>query len=339
MGIGTKDVHASWKWYRRNFGFDVPVFDEAAEAPLMTKYTGGKVHARHAILAMNLNGGGGMEIWQFTSRESADQHKFSLLKNGLLVTKIKCKDAKMGHESLTDQALGAVCQDPSGKNCFTVIDPFDNPFIASETEHWYQKKYSIFGGIEGVMIGVSDMDKSIQFYKDVVEIDEVIYDKTGVFEDLAALADGDKVYRRVRLQPSNRNSGAFSDVFGMFHIELLQPINADSKPHNLEGRFWGDQGYIHLCFDVNEMDRIKSRADKLNNSFTIDSGDSFSMGEAAGRFAYLEDPDGSLIELVETDKITVSKKLNWFLTLSKKRKKKPLPRWLFSVMAINRVKD
>jgi len=46
-----------------------------------------------------------------------------------------------------------------------------------------------------------------------------------------------------------------------------------------------------------------------------------------------------LIELVETDKITVSKKLNWFLTLSQKRKQKPLPRWLFSVMAFNRVKD
>ncbi len=60
MGIGTTDVRKSFNWYRRNFGFDVPVFDEAAEAPLMTQYTGGKVHARHAILAMNLNGGGGM---------------------------------------------------------------------------------------------------------------------------------------------------------------------------------------------------------------------------------------------------------------------------------------
>ena len=164
-----------------------------------------------------------MEIWQFTSRESADQHKFSLLKNGLLVTKIKCKDAKMGHESLTDQPLGAVCQDPSGKNCFSVIDPFGNPFIASETEHWYQKKYSIFGGIEGVMIGVSDMDKSIEFYKDVVEIDEVIYDKTGVFEDLSALADGDKEYRRVRLQPSNRNSGAFQMFSACFILNCYSP--------------------------------------------------------------------------------------------------------------------
>ncbi|GAB5537962.1 MAG: hypothetical protein Salg2KO_00650 [Salibacteraceae bacterium] len=339
MGIGTTDVHKSWEWYRKNFGFDVPVFDEAAEAPLMTQYTGDKVHARHAILAMNLNGGGGMEIWQFTSRKSADQHDFSLLQNGLLVTKIKCRDAQQGFDSIGQKSKGSPVTDPTGKACFSVIDPFGNPFIASESDNWYRQKNSVFGGIEGVLIGVSDMEKSLTFYRDVLEIDHIVYDETNVFDDLKGLTDGDKKYRRVRLQPSKRNTGAFSEVFGMFHIELLQPIDTPSLPHNLHDRFWGDQGYIHLCFDVNQMDQIKKRADDLNNAFTVDNGDSFSMGEAAGRFAYLEDPDGSLIELVETDKITVSKKLNWFLTLSESRKKKPLPRWLFSIMAFNRVKD
>ncbi len=339
MGIGTTDVHKSFKWYRRNFGFDVPVFDEAAEAPLMTQYTGGKVQSRHAILAMNLNGGGGMEIWQFTSRRSADQHPFSLLSNGLLVTKIKCRDAKLGHESVEANATSSVVTDLAGNKCFSVTDPFGNPFIASETDHWYQKKHSLFGGIEGVIIGVSDMEKSLKFYREVLEIDTIVYDKEAVFEDLKGLTDGDKKYRRIRLEPSNRNTGAFSEVFGAFHVELLQPTEEASSKHNLDGRYWGDQGYIHLCFDVNQMDDIKERAQAMDNPFTVDSGDSFNMGEAAGRFAYLEDPDGSLIELVETDKITVSKKLNWLLTLSKKRKKKPLPRWLFSVMAFNRVKD
>ena len=339
VGIGTTDVHRSFKWYRQNFGFDIPVFDEAAEAPLMTKYTGGKVHARHAILAMNLNGGGGMEIWQFTSRKSADQGPFSLRQNGLLVTRIKCRNAKLGLESVTENAVSEVVKDPAGNDSFGVIDPFGNPFIASETPEWYRKKHSVFGGIEGIVIGVSDMEKSLDFYRNVLEIDEVVFDKEGVFNDLKGFNDGDQRYRRVRIAPSNRNSGAFSAVFGQFFIELLQPLDSESLPHNLENRFWGDQGYIHLCFDVNEMDQIKERAAAKDNAFTIDSGDTFSMGEAAGRFAYLEDPDGSLIELVETDKITVSKKLNWFLTLSKKRKKKPLPRWLFSIMALNRVKD
>ena len=46
-----------------------PVFEEAAEANLMLPYTGGKPHERHAILATEpMQGGGGMEIWQYTSR-------------------------------------------------------------------------------------------------------------------------------------------------------------------------------------------------------------------------------------------------------------------------------
>ena len=31
--------------------------------------------------------------------------------------------------------------------------------------------------------------------------------------------------------------------------------------------------------------------------FTVDTGDTFDMGEAAGAFSYTEDPDGTLIEL------------------------------------------
>src|SRR5688572_32598875 len=68
VGIGIPDVHAAFKWYRQHFGMDIPIFEEAAEANLMLPYTGGKPHKRHAILAINLKGGGGFEIWQYTSR-------------------------------------------------------------------------------------------------------------------------------------------------------------------------------------------------------------------------------------------------------------------------------
>ncbi|MEC7693165.1 MAG: VOC family protein, partial [Bacteroidota bacterium] len=46
MGIGIPDVHKAWKWYRNAFGIDIRMFEEAAEAALMTRYTGGEVHAR-----------------------------------------------------------------------------------------------------------------------------------------------------------------------------------------------------------------------------------------------------------------------------------------------------
>ena len=68
MGIGVPNVADAWKWYRKFFGVNVKVFEEAADAPLMTRYTGNVVHSRTATLALSMEGGGGFEIWQFTSR-------------------------------------------------------------------------------------------------------------------------------------------------------------------------------------------------------------------------------------------------------------------------------
>jgi hypothetical protein len=60
VGIGIPNVHEAFKWYRQNFGWNIPIFEEAAEANLMLPYTGGKPHMRHAILAINMKGGGGI---------------------------------------------------------------------------------------------------------------------------------------------------------------------------------------------------------------------------------------------------------------------------------------
>jgi hypothetical protein len=62
------------------------------------------------------------------------------------------------------------------------------------------------------------------------------------------------------------------------------------------------------------------------------------MGAAAGHWSYLEDPDGTLIEFVETKKIPLMKKWNWYLHLEKRDPNKPLPRWLIAALGMNRVK-
>jgi hypothetical protein len=62
------------------------------------------------------------------------------------------------------------------------------------------------------------------------------------------------------------------------------------------------------------------------------------MGEAAGRFAYIEDPDGTLIEFVETHKIPILKKWNLYYDLRKRKTQKPLPSLLLWAMSLMRVK-
>ena len=62
LGVGVEDVQEAWEWYRKHFSMDICMFDDEAVAELMLAHTDGKPRARHAVLALNMRGGGGFEI-------------------------------------------------------------------------------------------------------------------------------------------------------------------------------------------------------------------------------------------------------------------------------------
>ena len=94
-----------------------------------------------------------------------------------------------------------------------------------------------------------------------------------------SIPGGDKEFRRVLLRHSDIKHGAFSPLFGKSEIELIQVLNRKSRDI-YEGRIWGDPGFIHLCFDINDMDTLREKAKHLGFTFTVDSAkamDSFDM--------------------------------------------------------------
>jgi hypothetical protein len=118
---------------------------------------------------------------------------------------------------------------------------------------------------------------------------------------------------------------------------------ANNERKIYEGRFWGDPGFIHLCYDIREMDNLKNQCLEKGHPFTVDSkkshqGNSFDMGEAAGHFSYIEDPDGTLIEFVETHKMAILKKFGWYLDLRKRDPHKALPKWMLRTLSFSRIK-
>ncbi len=341
IGIGIPDVHKAFDWYREHFGMDIPIFEEAAEANLMLRYTGGKPHQRHAILALNMRGGGGFEIWQYTSR-TPEESKFKLQVGdlGFYCARIKTIDVKGTYTFMKSRGVNLVSEltkDPGGNETFYLRDPWDNLFQIVKSDSWFGKGFRLTGGQAGCMIGVSDMEKSKKFYAEILGYDTVIYDREGVFEDIKNLPSGEHRVNRVLLKHSKPRCGAFSRLLGSSEIELIKVY--DRTPRKIfENRFWGDCGFIHLCFDITNQPAMKKICTEKGHPYTVDSGSTFDMGEAAGHFSYIEDPDGALIEFVETKRIPILKKLGWYLDLNKRDATKPLPDWMLKALKFSRVK-
>jgi len=347
VGIGIPNIHEAWKWYRKYFKMDVAAFDDEGTAEFMLPYTGGKPHDRHAILALNMKGGGGFEIWQYKSRKP-EAAKFELMLGdlGIFALKIKTDDIEKTHQYYKSEGLDVselTYKDPSGNAHFFVKDTYGNVFQMVKNKTWFVKNKDLTGGADGVIVGVSNIEKSIKFYSEILGYDKIVYDTQGKHADFEFLAGGQNSFRRVLLAHSKPRLGAFSNLFGDSKIELVQVTDREPKKI-FEDRFWGDLGFIHLCFDIAGMDSFRTDCEALGHPFTVDSmkktnGNSFDMGEAAGDFAYIEDPDGALIELVEAHKIPLLKKLGWYLNLKKRDRTKSLPNWMVKMLGFKRVKD
>jgi catechol 2,3-dioxygenase-like lactoylglutathione lyase family enzyme len=340
VGIGVENTCEAKIIYRDLFGMSTLVFEDTSTADLMQQYTGDRVHKRHAVLSLNMAGGGGFEIWQFLSRQPAPQNANMCLGDaGIYAVKIKARNIEKAHEhfkKIKTLNVSAVSLCPENNQHFLVTDKYNNRFDIIESNSWFKKNKSICGGVCGAVIGVNDMDEAVYFYKNVFGINETVFDKTDHFSDFPQTAP-DKLYRRVLLKKSTSKKGAFANLLGFTSIELVELKNGESN-HIFKNRYWGDCGFIHLCFDVFDMDALKLNAEKFGYHFSVDSNASFSMGSSAGRFCYIEDPCGTLIELVETHKVPILKKLGLFLDLTKRKAKKPLPNWVIGLMALNKIK-
>lgn len=338
VGVGTVDFRKSWNWYIDMFGVDVKILEDDTVAERMLPYTGGRPQKRHACIAVNLQGGGGFEIWQYSERTPVPcPFKLAAGDLGIFAAKLKCRDVAKFYEFIS--GIWKHCTPPEvlpdGTPCFYILDLYGNCFQIIERKDVFINQDKLTGGMVGAVIGVTDMDASIRFYSEVLGYDQVVCDQVGRFSQYDILPDSDKKCRRVILKAPERK-GAFARLFGDSTIELVQAL--ERIPRKIyEGRYWGDPGFIQVCFDVTGMDALGEFCAAKGHPFTVDScpdGQRFDMGDASGRFTYIEDPDGTLIEFVETHKVPIVKKLGWFIDMNERDPEKSLPKLLFRLMGL-----
>lgn len=342
IGIGTSSFAKSFQWYIDNFGFDAKIFEDNTVAELMLPYTGGQPHSRRAGLAMNLQGGGGMEIWQYKDRIPEPPSFFVQLGDyGINCAKIKSPDVQKAHEFLTKKGIKPMnlpIADPSGVLHFFVSDPAGNIFDIYEDKNVYKDRHKPISGMGGAVIGVSNIDEALLVYQQILGYDKIVYDQKGTFEDFFKLSGGGDKFRRVKLVHSEPRVGGFSKLFGDSCIELVQCINR--MPQKIfKNRLWGDIGFIHLCFDIKDMNALEKECNSHGFPFKVDSNvkGRFDMGDAAGHFTYIEDPDGTLIEFVETYKVPLIKMLGISLNMENKEPDALIPDWIIKLLNLKRV--
>ena len=69
VGIGVENLYEAWKFYIEVFNMDIRILEDNKVAELMLPYTGGVPQRRHACIAVNMQGGGGFEVWQYAERK------------------------------------------------------------------------------------------------------------------------------------------------------------------------------------------------------------------------------------------------------------------------------
>jgi len=343
VGIGCMNLETAWKWYIDMFGVDVRVLEDDTVAERMLPYTGGQAQKRHAAIAINLQGGGGFEIWQYSNRQPKPaDFQVAAGDLGVFACKVKSQDPKAFREQLLKKydKIGPLTKLPDGSECFYLVDPWGNYFQIIKDDYIFINEHRLNGGVVGAVIGCTDIEKTQALYRELFGYDKVVYDVTDEFEDMAFMEGGNGKFRRILLTHTETRKGSCAKLYGTTTIELVQAL--DRTPRKIyEGRYWGDPGFIQICFDVINMNDLKKKCAEVGHPFTVDScpnDEHFDMGEASGRFAYIEDPDGSLIELVETHKATVLKHPHITINLHHSDPNKTFPKLFFRLMGLFRVK-
>ena len=139
-------------------------------------------------------------------------------------------------------------------------------------------------GFSHVGIGVSDIERSVTFYREVLGF-EVLYRMDFEGNEVAATMEQEGAFRSVMLRRH--------DV----RVELLQwmdvPVSGGGKKPMTE------LGFTHLSFRVEDVDGLNEAITTYGGTVLPQTRTVLGESDDAPKLLYLLDPDGTRIELME----------------------------------------
>jgi catechol 2,3-dioxygenase-like lactoylglutathione lyase family enzyme len=314
IGIGVTDRDKAFLFYNNALGFSVPISKHSGNCngviPLIEKD-----EERKVVIALNSRGGGLVEIFQYTSKKPVPPAKevdFSY--SGFLFFGLKVKNVSKSL-NIIERHGGKSVTEPSAFTPMAEAGWRTAMFLDTEGIQAMLLEYpgsgvghgnggSRIGGVEYVGIGVSDIEDSVEFYTRVLGYDEIVYRTEGTYPEWDRLFGKGRFMKRALLRRSRKPEGIFRHFLRGGMIELIQ-VEGNRGKHNFDGRKWGDIGFMELAFDVTDIDETLEAVERKGVSLAAPPYVQDMGMNTHATFAYIRDPDGSLLEFANTSSLPV----------------------------------
>jgi catechol 2,3-dioxygenase-like lactoylglutathione lyase family enzyme len=301
VGMGVHDAGKTYKFYKDILGFKVKLNDHTSYMKEMEPIVGALVEMR-AIMAMNVMGGGVIELIEHTSTKPMEPERptrwgdlgyFELGIKARNLDKLFLNLKSRGIDFLTpvrthEQSNGqlikyAYLQDPDGLLIQLVEEEKEGKPRA--------------GGVRHVTLGVKDLEAARRFYGEVLGFTDVEDEFRGRLPEIDAVTGGVEMEMVMLKRPGV--SASPLPLLESGRIKLIHTIDYEGAPI-FSGRRWGDIGMMEFAMDVTDLEKtveecIAKGAEPYHPPTRVDMGTG-----SVGNFAYIKDPEGNTVEFVET---------------------------------------
>jgi len=311
VGQGVRNVDTTYEFYKRNFAYKVKLNDLTVASKEMEAVLG-SVETMRMMMAINVKGGGILELIEHKSKPITSLPEVDLYGHcGILeigyevlnIDRVVSDFQSRGISMLTpiqEIDLGggrrwrtAFLKDPDGLPLQLTEDFRPGGTVPAKAE---------VHGVSHVSLGVSDLERSISFYKSVLEFDRLVCRFEGIVPETDPAGGGFLRRKMALLERSANATGPLAGLLPRGAVKLIE-VPAGKGRHLYGGRLWGDVGCMEFCLDVSDLLTTVAVMKEKGVDIYLPPME-MSMGTGSkGFLAYIRDPDGTTVEFVEVQSI------------------------------------
>lgn len=305
IGQGVWDADETYRFYKKHFGFKVKINDITMKDEDMARVIG-SVETIRTLMAINARGGGALELVEHKSsriQPYSDERRYGnygILEVGYGVNEIE--EVVSGFRTKGIEIVSSVNEmellDGRSWRYSYLRDP-DGLILQLVEEMDGRQRYNKpeVRGVVHAGIGVSNMVESVRFYRTVLGFDRLLYEFEGNIQAVD-LIEGRSLPMKLAILGRSQPGDVKETFLPAGMIKLFEVPGIKGR-HIYSGRRWGDIGCMELGLDVTGLEEVVGEIQSKGVEIYL-SPVEIDMGSGSkGVIAYIRDPDGTIIELVE----------------------------------------